>query len=162
VVLLMFAGAAACGAAPDAAADFAGLHPTREAAAQAVLDGLARRDVARLTELAVSDVEFRQTVWPALPASGPEVGMPVDYVWADTNIKSRGQLAETLQAVGGRRFAVESVRFGGASTDHDRFRVHRDTWVAVRDESGTRQELKVFGSMLETPLGWKVYTYIVD
>jgi hypothetical protein len=141
---------------------YAGLNPTKEAAAQAVVDALAAGDVARLTSLAITDVEFRKNIYPELPASDPEVGMPADYLWADTNLKSRGQLAETLEEHDGRRLAVESVRFAGRSTDYDRFRVHSDTRLTVRDEAGQRREVRLFGSMIETPSGWKVYSYIVD
>jgi hypothetical protein len=138
------------------------MNATKEAAAQAVADALAARDVARLTSLAITDAEFRKNIYPALPASAPEVGMPVEYLWGDTNLKSRGQLAETLQEHGGRRLTVESVRFAGRSIDYDGFRVHSDTRVTVRGDAGQRREVRLFGSMIETSTGWKVYSYIVD
>lgn len=141
---------------------YVGLSATKEAAAQAVVEALAVRDADRLLSLAVSEVEFRKNIWPALPASDPEVGMPVEYLWADTNLKSRGQLAQTLDEHGGRRLTVESVRFGRRPTDYDGFRLHPEPWVMVRDESGRRRELRLFGSMVETSSGWKIYGYIVD
>jgi hypothetical protein len=141
---------------------YAGLNPTKEAAAQAVVDALAAKDVVRLTSLALTDIEFRRNIYPALPASDPDVGMPVEYLWSDTNMKSRVQLAETLQEYGGRRLTVESVRFAGRSTDYEGFRVHSDTRLTVRDEAGQTREVRLFGSMIETPSGWKVYSYIVD
>jgi hypothetical protein len=155
------AGAPGCaGRAP--AAPYEGLLPTKEAAAQAVVDALAARDADRLIALAVSEVEFRENIYPALPASRPEVGMPVEYLWADTNLKSRGQLGQTLDEHGGRRLTVESVRFGGRATDYNGFRVHRDTWLTLRDDAGQVRDLRLFGSMVETSSGWKVYSYIVD
>ena len=153
---------AACGGAAAPAEPYVGLHATKEAAAQAVVDALAARDAGRLITLAVSAPEFRKNVWPSLPASNREVGMPVDYVWSDTDLKSRGQLAETLAAHGGVPLVVESMRFAGDTTEYEGFLVHRDSWVTVRDAQGTRRELRLFGSMIETPTGWKIYSYVVD
>lgn len=151
----------ACGTAPPPES-YTGLSATKEAAAQAVVDALAARDVERLTALAVTEVEFRRHIYPELPASAPEVNMPVDYLWADTNMKSRGQLARTLEEHGRRAMTVESVRFGGRPTEYDGFTIHPDTYVTVRDAAGATRELRLFGSMIETATGWKVYSYIVD
>ena len=126
------------------------------------MDALAARDVARLTSLAITEAEVRANIWPSLPASDPAVGMPVDYLWSDTNLKSRGDLAETLQTHGGQPLTVEAVRFAGGSTDYDGFRVHGDTRVTVRDAAGLSREVRLFGSMVETQSGWKVYSYVVD
>jgi hypothetical protein len=152
---------AACGAAPPPE-PYVGLSATKEAAAQAVVDGFAARDVDRLTSLAVTEVEFRKNIWPSLPASNPEVNMPVDYLWADTSMKSRGRLAQTLDEHGGRPMTVESVRFGGRPTEYDGFTIYPDTYLTVRDRAGATQEVRLFGSMMETTAGWKVFSYIVD
>lgn len=162
VLLVLGAVLAGCAGSAAPAASYESLLPTREAAAQAVVDALSARDVARLTSLAITEAEFRTNVWPALPASDPAVGMPAAYLWSDTNVKSRGDLAETLQTHGGQPLEVLAVRFAGRSTDYDGFRVHSDTRVTVRDAAGQRRELRLFGSMLETPSGWKVYSYVVD
>ena len=153
---------AACTSVPPPPEPYVILSPTREAAAQAVVDAMAARDVDRLLTLAITDVEFRANIWPRLPASDPEVGMPVEYLWSDTNIKSRGQLAETLREYGGTRFTVDAVRFDGAPTAYEGFTVHPDARVVVRDASGAQRDLRLFGSMVETPGGWKIYSYIVD
>lgn len=153
--------AAACGS--DAPREpYTHVFPTKEAAAEAVLDAIAARDAARLERLAVTAAEFRKNVWPHLPSSRPEVGMPVEYVWADTNLRSRGELAATLEQYGGRRTRLVEVSFAGAVTDYGSFRVHRESRLHVRDESGDRHDVRMFGSMIETPAGWKVFSYIVD
>lgn len=161
LIVVLAVAFTSCGAA-EPASSYTGLNPTKEAAAQAVVDALAARDVARLTSLAITEAEFRTIIWPALPASDPAVGMPADYVWSDTNLRSRGDLAETLETHGGQPLTVQSVRFAGGATDYDGFRVHGDTRVTVRDAAGQSRELRLFGSMVETQAGWKVYSYVVD
>lgn len=159
--IIVAAAAAACrgqGEAPP----FSGLEPTSEQAAQAVVEAMAVGDLARLERLAVTADEFRGTVWPALPASAAAVGMPADYVWSDTELKSRTGLAETLAAQQGAVLTVTGVRFAGESTSYDGFELHRDTRVTVREAGGPEREVRLFGSMIETDAGWKVYSYIVD
>jgi hypothetical protein len=141
---------------------YTGVFPTKEAAAQAVVDAIAAGDVARLESLAVTAVEFRKNIWPHLPASHPDVGMPAEYVWADTHTKSRGTLAETIREHRGRRAAVEKLTFDGPPADYGPFRVHRQTHVTLRDEAGRRHDAQLFGSMLESRAGWKVFSYVVD
>ena len=124
-------------------------------------DALAARDVAILRGLTVSDVEFRKNMWPHLPASNPDVGMSVDYVWSDTDVKSRSYLAQTMASHGGTPLTVESVSFSD-SADHGPFRVHKESTVRARTPQGAMVDLRLFGSMIETPAGWKVFSYIVD
>ena len=69
-----------------------------EALAAAVLDALARGDRARLDALALTEQEFRDHVWPDLPAARPERNLPFSYVWGDLHQKSNLSLAQTLRA----------------------------------------------------------------
>jgi len=151
----------ACGSSGQAI-PFANAFPTKEAAATAVTEALWQRNVPLLESIAVTEQEFRRNVWPRLPASRPEVNMPVDYLWNDTRTKSLGHLAETLAEYGGQRLQVQEVTFGDSPTDYDAFTMHPKTQLRVRDETGTVKEVRLFGSMIETPDGWKVYSYIVD
>jgi hypothetical protein len=155
---LVMAAAACASPSPS----FEGLHPTKEQAAQAVADALRDRDARRLQDLALSADEFRTIVWPELPASRPEMGMPVDYAWSDLQQKSAGELAQTMARFGGQSLMVERVEFAGQSTPHGMFQVHRDSVVWVRDAAGRRHETRLFGSMVQSDAGWKVYSYIVD
>jgi hypothetical protein len=159
--LLVAAAAAAC--SNDSPAEpYTGLSPTKEAAAQAVVDALAAGDMARLDGLAITAVEFRKNIWPHLPASHPDVGMPLDYVWADTHTKSRGTLAGITGKYRGRRAKVETLRFEGAPVDYGLFRVHRGTHLTLRNDAGELDEVQLFGSMVESKAGWKIYSYIAD
>lgn len=139
-----------------------GGFPTAEAAAEAVLEGLRQRDTARLAALAIDEQEFRALVWPHLPAGRPDVGMPVEYVWTDTWTKSQAHLGRTLAEYGGTRLALEALAFRGPVSDYGAFRVHRETWLTLRDASGVRHERQLFGSMIASTDGWKIYSYITD
>ncbi len=161
ILSALVVSASACGSGGPAQALRDPL-PTRQAAASAVLDAFWQRDQVRLDAIALSEAEFRELVWPHLPASRPEVGMHVDYLWADTHAKSLGYRAQSLDRWGGERLTLESVAFAGATTDYGPFRVHAGTRVVVRDAAGARHDLRLFGSMIETPDGWKIYSYIVD
>ena len=160
-VLVVAASASSC-LEGSAAAGYTATFPTKEAAVAAVFDALAARDEARLTALPVTEREFKDLVWPALPASRPEVGVPVDYVWADTSLKGRGSLDRTLREHGGRRYRVEGVAFDGPAVNYGSFLIHRKTRVTVRDEQGRQAVVRAFGSMLEADGQWKVFSFVVD
>ncbi|MEZ5421078.1 MAG: hypothetical protein R2708_27590, partial [Vicinamibacterales bacterium] len=91
--------------------------------ARAVLAAIAGRDADQLARLALTRDEFEAVVWPTLPVSRPEVRMPIDYVWQDTFTKSRVYLAKTLEDLGGQRFSLVRVEFGGETTDHGTYTV---------------------------------------
>ena len=135
---------------------------SKEAAAQAVADALAARDGEHLLALAVTEREFKLRVWPALPASRADVGMPADYLWADTFTKSRGHLGQLLEAHGGKSLAIEQVAFAGPPVDYRGFRIHPKSVLLVRDAAGAVHEQRLFGSMLESAEGWKIFSYILD
>ncbi len=138
------------------------VYPTKEALAQAVVDAMTARDVARLHELAVSRTEFTTHIWPQLPASKGGLGMPVEYAWADTEMKSRGYLAVTLADIGGQSWTVTAIAFGRPPADYGGFRIHPDAKLSMRNASGQLSERRLFGSMIETPTGWKLSSYIGD
>ena len=126
-----------------------------------MLDALARRDRAALDALALDEQEFRDHVWPALPAARPERNLPFSYVWGDLHGKSNSGLATTLTDRGGQRYEVSRVSFAEA-TDYEGYRVHRDATFHVRNAGGTESEIRVCGSMIEKDGAWKVFSYVVD
>jgi hypothetical protein len=132
-----------------------------ESLASAVLDALARRDRARLDALAVSEQEFRDHVWPGLPAARPERNLPFSYVWGDLYQKSTLSLSRTLESNGGRRVDLTRVAFTG-KTDYAGYTVHRDARFEVTDAAGASTSLRVCGSFLEKDGLWKVFSYVVD
>jgi hypothetical protein len=128
----------------------------------AVLDAIQRRDVVTLRSLALNEQEFREHIWPELPASRPERNLPFSYVWGDLHQKSEAALAQTLARHGGRRYMLVSVRFAGESTRYPSYSVYRETVLKVRDEAGTEADLRLFGSSLEKDDAWKVFSYVVE
>ena len=151
--------AASCQRAP---APVAGTLPTAEALATAVLDALAARDEGRLRRLAVSEAEFRERIWPELPASRPERNLTPEYVWRDLAQKSEASLRGVMARLGGQRLTLRAVDFRGETTPYPTFAVSRQTELVVADHKGADQRVRVFGSVLRIDGGVKVFSYVVD
>jgi hypothetical protein len=148
---------AACSSAPP----LANSHPSAEALATAVLAALAAKDLPALEALALDDREFRNHVWPELPAARPERNLPYSYVWGELNQKSRIALSEVLAGHGGMHDQLHKVTFAGA-TRYPSYTVHREATLHITDASGEQREIRVCGSMLEKDGVWKVFSYVVD
>ncbi len=56
---------------------FAHSQSSSSALASAVLDAIERNDATMLRDLALSEQEFRDHVWPDLPAAQPERNLPI-------------------------------------------------------------------------------------
>ena len=164
VALVAWWAAAGCGASDDNAA-LPPLHHTfasPEALSDAVLAGLADRDADTLAALALSEIEFRTAVWPDLPSSRPERGVPFDYAWGDLRQKSNNALRRLVARHGGKRYELVRVAFSGETTPYRSYRVHRETVLDVRDEDGNELTLALFGSILEREGEFKLFSYVVD
>ncbi len=157
--LLLVLGLAGCGAPPP---PLANTHTSPEALAAAVLDALADRDRDRLAALALDGREFRDVVWPELPSSRPERGVPVSYAWADLRQKSSNALRRLVARWGGRRFELIEVAYDGETTDYGPYRVHRETRLRLLDETGREVEMHFYGSTLVRGYEHKVFSYVVD
>jgi hypothetical protein len=159
--LVLLVGAlciAACAPPPPPLAD------TREspaAVAQAVIAAVTAGDTAALASLALSEEEFREHIWPALPSARPERNLPFSYVWGDLHQKSGTSLAATLARYRGQRMSLVDVRHGEATTYPD-FTVHRDSVFVVRKAEGSTEDVRLCGSMVEKDGRWKVFSYVVD
>ena len=132
-----------------------------EAVARAVLEAIQARDRARLDGLALSQQEFKDHVWPSLPAARPERNLPFSYVWGDLQQKSGLSLSSMLHAHGGHRYDLVGVSFEDV-TPYAGYRVHRKATFRVRNAAGTDAEVRVIGSMIEKDGGWKVFSYVVN
>jgi hypothetical protein len=154
LAVLVAAGAGCRQAMPHA-------QPSVDALVREVLSALERRDINRLRQLALSESEFREVVWPELPAARPERNLSVDYVWNDLRMKSEASLARTLAEHGGKAHVPARVEFKGETTQHQTYLVYRESVVIVRHD-GREEPLNLFGSLIERDSGFKVYSYVVD
>ena len=127
-----------------------------------MLGAVEQRDTTALRGLALSEEEFREHVWPELPAARPERNLPFSYVWGDLRQKSDESLGQTLARHGGRRYTLISVRNTGETTRYQSYTVSRETVLMVRDETGVPAELRLFGSTIQKDGAWKVFSYVVD
>jgi hypothetical protein len=159
---LFLACAAAASAAGCSSPTLRGTLESDRAVAEAVLAAVAANDRAALMDLSLSKDEFEDIVWPTLPVSRPEVGMPMTYVWQDTFTKSRTSLSRILERHGGQRFELVDVESRGETTQHGRFAVSRKTHLIVRDAEGQERVLRLFGSIIRQDGRSKVYSYVVD
>jgi len=137
----------------------AGTQESPEGVVRAVLDALAARDSATLSALTLSEQEFKDHVWPHLPAARPERNLPFSFVWGDLRQKSQQSLVRTLQEFGGRRLRLERVSFSG-ETAYPGAVVHREAVATVTDEKGYTVDVRVCGSLIEQNGRWKVFSYV--
>jgi hypothetical protein len=148
---------AACGPPP-----LTGTHSSSESLARAVLDAVERRDSRALRALAVTEREFRDHVWPGLPAARPERNLPFSYVWGDLRQKSDRGLAALIARDNGRPLELVRVEQEGGSTRYGACLVHRDTVLVVRRRDGVDERVRLYGSTLEKDGAFKVFSYVVD
>ena len=109
----------------------------------------------------MSETEFRDHVWPQLPAARQERNLPFSYVWGELHQKSTQSLTGLMSREGGKRYQLNEVRFS-AVTNYQTYRVHREATFRVRDASGMERDLRACGSMLEEDGAWKVFSYVIS
>lgn len=160
LLIVLVAGVAGCSAAPASIALMPS-YESKDAAVTAFLQALAARDTDSLAQLAVNQNEFLKHIWPALPASRPDVGMPADRAWTEQAQRNTNFLAQTLGEHGGRRYELVAASFDGSPTTYGGFTIHPKTTLDIRDEFGVR-EVRLFGSMIESGGRWKIYSFVVD
>jgi hypothetical protein len=129
--------------------------------AQAVIDAVSAGNGAALASLALSEQEFREHIWPELPAARPERNLPFSYVWGDLHQKSDTNLAATLTKYRGQRLTLVEVRHGEV-TRYKSYTVHRDSVFVVRTADGASVDVRLCGSMVEQAGRWKVFSYVVN
>ncbi len=135
---------------------------SREALGNAVLAAFKAGDIGALERLALTEDEFRTFVWPKLPASRPDRGVPFDFVWGMLKQNSSTYLRQTANALRGHDFTLKRVSFAGASSAYAGVVVHRETELLVTDANGNEQMIRVFGSTVEQEGRFKVFSYVVD
>jgi len=133
-----------------------------EEVARAVVRGFGEGNLAALQDLTLTESEFREIVWPKLPASRPERNLPMDYVWKDLAAKSDHHLRARLAEWKDRGFVFVALTFKGGVTDYGTYKVHRNTELRLRDRDGQESSGSLFGSIIEYKGRYKVFSYVVD
>ena len=162
IAVCLVAGGCSSGDRPYPPSPLHQTFPSPDALSRAVLGALAAEDADGLAGLALSELEFRTVVWPELPSSRPERGLPFDYVWGDLHQKSTNALRRLVARHGGRRYTLAGVAFRGETTPYETFRVHREAVLHLLDEEGNELTLPLFGSVLERDGEFKLFSYVVD
>lgn len=144
------------------AAPLPGSAKTPEATARLALERIAAGDREGLLALALTEAEFREVVYPELPASRPERNTSADYLWRGLRQKSRNALAFTLDRHAGPPLELLAVDFLGETTDYGAYRVHRKTALTVRAPDGGKTVVRVFGSMIERGGEYKIFSFVTD
>ena len=139
-----------------------GSAKTPEATARLALERIAAGDREGLLALALTEAEFREVVYPELPASRPERNTSADYLWRGLRQKSRNALAFTLDRHAGAPLELLAVDFLGETTDYGAYRVHRKTALTVRAPDGGKTVVRVFGSMIERGGEYKIFSFVTD
>ena len=162
LLVCVVAGGCSSGDRPSAPSPLHHTFASPDALSRAVLTALADGDTERLASLALSELEFRTVVWPELPASRPERGLPFDYVWGDLHQKSTNARRRLVARHGGRRYTLAAVEFRGETTPYETYRVHREAILDLLDEEGNELTLPLFGSILERDGQFKLFSFVVD
>ena len=133
-----------------------------EEAARQALEFVAQGDAESLSQLSLGEADFREAVYPRLPASRPERNTSAAFLWGMLHQRSRNALAFTLNRHRGQRYELIAVDFVGETTDYGPFQVHRETVLTVETPDGERGTLRLFGSMLEQDGRYKIFSFVTD
>ena len=126
-----------------------------------VVEGLIGGEPAALGELRLSRQQYVEVVWPELPASNPDLNVPVEYVWADIEARNRSGLIRLEPQFEGPAAEFKGVNCRGEVQEFGTFRVHTDCWVTLRTPSGERR-IQLFKDVLERGAGYKLFRYYDD
>ncbi len=138
-------------------------NPGLEALAHKVLDALGRQDEGTLSSLALTEEEYRRYIWPALPVSKIEQWQKqYAFVWGQVTARSSHGLGLILQKYGGQQLEYRGLRAAGGSAPYADCIVHKDVKITVKDSSGTEQEAKLFGSIVEMNNRFKIMSFDID
>lgn len=160
---------AASGCTESTAGDlrFPGSAPSLTQLGRSALDAAVVGDTARLGRLRLTETEHNEVVWPHLPAAAPEVGMPVDLVWADIERRNVRALDRIVPALEGRRLNHVDTSCRGPVRSFGAFEVLTDCWVVfdAADQAAPgpvalpRYEVQLFKDVLLREGGYKVFRF---
>lgn len=157
--LLAIAGCAAPGNGQGSGiASFPGSGSSLTDIGERVVEGLTGGNLSALAALRLSKSEYVEVVWPELPASDPDLRVPLEYVWADIEARNRRALTRLAPQFEGLPAELRDVACRGGTEEFRTFRVHTDCWVTLRTAAGD-QRIQPFKDVLERGAGYKIFRY---
>jgi len=134
---------------------------SEEELARNVIAAIEAGDQKSLEAARITEGEFRDYVWPELPASKvPNV--TAEFAWSQANLKNYSGMGRVLDRNRGQHYEFVSMRYLGGDTVYPTYTVHNKAIVTVRDHSGDVRELRLFGSVLELDGQYKLFSYVAD
>jgi len=148
-------------AAPPAAAEvrLEGGVASLDELLRTVEGGLAESDTARLFELMVSEREYREIVFPELPASRPPIHASFESIWVTHYPDAHRGLLHTLRLYGDRDVRILNVGFEDPDQDFGPFILHETSRVDIEVDGRREDDRRLFGSVIHAGGRWKVLSY---
>jgi hypothetical protein len=128
--------------------------------ARRFLDRLAEGDVEGIQQLALTEGEFAEFVYPELPAADPLRNTSAGFVWNQLHLRSQSSLGAVLTHLSGRRLKLKEIRFAGGVEPYDSYVVHRESLLILEDEDGVERTERLFGAVLEMDGQFKIYSFV--
>ncbi|MCU0655897.1 MAG: hypothetical protein MUF64_11625 [Polyangiaceae bacterium] len=130
--------------------------PSLEALARGVLDGLSRGDTRAMAALAVTREEYRDVLFPGMPA---DQRAGADFYYDNMAAGSWKDLGRTVGELGGKAIELRSVQTDPKETERRGDAIlHRGITLRVRVE-GQERSLVLLGGVVELAGQFKVIRY---
>ena len=137
-----------------------------------VLAAVEKKDSKELESMRVTEKEFKELIFPGLPIGKIEQWQKAfDFVWGDINTKSTHGLSYMLASYGGKKFSYIKTIFKKGVTTYElesrllfwkpSYKGYEDARIAVKDETGTEDEIKLYGGIIEYKGRYKIMTFNV-
>jgi hypothetical protein len=121
--------------------------------------GLAEQDTTRLLDLMINEREYREIIYPALPAAHPPINAPFETLWVTHYPDAYGGLMRILRLYGGHDVEILAVRFEAPDQDFVNFTLHENSRVDIVVDGRREDDRRLFGSVIHAGGGWKVLSY---
>ncbi len=123
------------------------------------LEALEKRDAAALGALRITEREYKDLLFPELPAAGPGQTIPVDTHWYLLDMKSLKGLREVIQDYGGEKLELLEVIPTGGVEEYKTFKLLKKVELRVRRPNGEESRIRVFGSIFVLDGQFKVVSF---
>jgi len=139
--------------------ELSGAFGSLEALGRGFVEVLSRGDQKELEGMTLTRSEFEQLVYPELPAGRPGSNVTAEFLWGQTQLKSRAGLLKTMSKAG-KKFEFCGIRFEKGERKYRHFTIHGDSRLQLKDAEGVVREYQLFGSVIEADGRFKIYSYV--